>query len=387
MGMGLRLAALWAAGDPLRDVFNGEEKDKTRFFLWETAFNALIDSAPITPQQKLHLLFQHLGGRAKKVVEQLQFMSSDPERAYTEARKKLKGRFGHSAILSTEFESKLSNWPKIGSNDAKGKQEFSDYLQQVELATEHISNLKIFEYSSKLHSLVEKLPGWFQSKWSNKVQKLQQAEGQNTFPSFSVFVKEVTFHAERMNIPQISQTTPISGNRRNVTSPPGTPSRGGLQSFKGQSQSLPVTALATRTNPDCEQSSEGNKPIENSTPLASSKSLITPATPKPAFCPFHRTKSHNLDKCQKFRELDFAKRRDFLFRHKLCFNCAVLPSQPNTPVGTAVRVHLTVKYVETSTLRFSTIHRGQKTRPHPHCRLVVKSATEVLPVPARGLCC
>ena len=51
------------------DVFNGEEEDTTRFFLWETAFNALIDSAPVKPQQKLHLLFQHLGGRAKKVVE------------------------------------------------------------------------------------------------------------------------------------------------------------------------------------------------------------------------------------------------------------------------------------------------------------------------------
>ena len=131
-------------------------------------------------------------------------------------------------------------------------QEFSDYLQQLKLATEHISNLKIFEYSSKLQSLVEKLPGWFQSKWSNKVQKLQQAEGQNAFPSLSVFVKEVTFHAERMNIPQISQTTPVSGNRRNVASPPGS------QSSKSRDQALPVTALATHINPDSEQSSEGN---------------------------------------------------------------------------------------------------------------------------------
>ena len=122
-------------------------------------------------------------------------MRSDLERDYTEARKKLNERFGHSAILSTEFESKLSNWPKIGSNDAKRMQEFSDYLQQVELATEHISNLKIFEYSSKLQSLVEKLPGWFCSKWSNKVQKLQQTEGQNAFPALSVFVREVTCHA------------------------------------------------------------------------------------------------------------------------------------------------------------------------------------------------
>ena len=81
---------------------------------------------------------------------------------------------------------------------------------------------------------------------------MQQAEGENAFPSFSVFVKEVTFHAERMNIPQISQMTPVGGNQRNVTSPPDTPSHRELQSSKGRDQSLPVTALATHTNRDSE---------------------------------------------------------------------------------------------------------------------------------------
>ena len=64
-------------------IFTGEEEeDKTRF-LWETAFNEHLDSAPVTPQLKLNLK-----GRAKEVVEQLRFLTSDPERAYTEARKK-----------------------------------------------------------------------------------------------------------------------------------------------------------------------------------------------------------------------------------------------------------------------------------------------------------
>ena len=34
------------------DVFTGEETD-TRFFIWATAFDALIDSAPVSAQQKL----------------------------------------------------------------------------------------------------------------------------------------------------------------------------------------------------------------------------------------------------------------------------------------------------------------------------------------------
>ena len=113
------------------DVFRREEEDKTKFFLWESAFDALIDSVPVAPRQKLHLLFQHLEGRAKKVVEQLQFMIDDPEKTYKESRKRLKYRFGNSAILGADFEKRLTNWPKIGNNDAKGIQEFSDFLVTV----------------------------------------------------------------------------------------------------------------------------------------------------------------------------------------------------------------------------------------------------------------
>ena len=116
------------------DVFTGNETD-TKFYIWETAFDALIDSAPKRTQQKLYLLYQHLDGKAKKVVEQLQHMvSASPEITYSEARKKVKSRFGRPAIIATDFENKLVNWPKISSNDARGLREFSVFLQQVEIA-------------------------------------------------------------------------------------------------------------------------------------------------------------------------------------------------------------------------------------------------------------
>ena len=185
------------------DIYRGDEEDKTRYFLWESAFDALVDSAPVTDRQKLHLLYQHLEGRAKKVVEQLQYMIEDPSTAYKEARRMLKDRFGHSAILESDFENKLTNWPKIGNSDAQGIQEFGDFLQQVKIASQYIPNLKIFEFPSKIQSLFEKLPLWFRKKWSGKVQKLQQEKGHNAFPSFSDLLKEVTFHAEHTNIPQI----------------------------------------------------------------------------------------------------------------------------------------------------------------------------------------
>ena len=55
------------------DVLEGNDSDNTKFFLWENAFESLVDSAPVTARQKLHLLYQYLGGKAKKVVEQLQY--------------------------------------------------------------------------------------------------------------------------------------------------------------------------------------------------------------------------------------------------------------------------------------------------------------------------
>ncbi len=59
-------------------IFTGSEEDKTSFFLWQNAFDALVGSAHIPARQKLYLLNEHLGGKAKKVVEQLQYMYGGP---------------------------------------------------------------------------------------------------------------------------------------------------------------------------------------------------------------------------------------------------------------------------------------------------------------------
>ena len=187
-------------------VFEGSDLDKTKFFLWENAFDSLIDSAPVTAKQKLHLFYQYLGGKAKKVVEQLQYLVENPEGAYREARKILKERFGKPAIISTDFEKKLVNWPKIGLNDTVSLEEFSDFLQQVKIASKHIESLKVLNYPSQIQALVEKLPGWFKAKWSDKVLKFQKKKGKDAFPPFEEFAEEVRYHAERTNIPQILQS-------------------------------------------------------------------------------------------------------------------------------------------------------------------------------------
>ena len=288
-------------------------------------------------------------------------MTDDPEKAYKESRKRLKYRFGNSAILSADFEKRLTNWPKIGNSDAKGIQEFSDFLQQVEIARDHIPSLKIFDFSSKLQSLVEKLPGWFKTKWSTKVQKLQQTDGHSAFPSFSEFVKEVNFHAERMNIPQISQASLGSINQR-AASNQSTSSHRGSQTSTGQGSQ--ITALATQSSPDGERSP--TKSIsKDSKSAATPDSLGTASTVNTAFCPYHRTKSHDLENCQKFRELDFSERKDFLFKKD---SALTAQAQTSTSANIVIKVALNAKYAEGVMSQPFTTRQGQKTIPaklHP----------------------
>lgn len=292
------------------DVFTGDETD-TRFFIWETAFDALIDSAPISSQQKLYLLYQHLGGKAKKVVEQLQYMvSASPKVAYNEARKKLKSCFGRPAIIAVDFENKLANWPKITINDAQALREYSDFLQQVKIAKTHLHSLKIFEFPSKLQTLVEKLPNWFSTKSSTKVQTLQQQKGSDTFPTFAEFLAEVAFHKECMNIPQINQnSTKVPPQTTGSKLPPPEPPLRKKTPFS--------TTMASKTHGESEPSHS-----ELTKPESSDQKLKCPSPPTShKLCLFHVTKTHTLKECNKFREPTFAERKDFFRKNKLCFKC------------------------------------------------------------------
>ncbi|KAK2549567.1 hypothetical protein P5673_029954, partial [Acropora cervicornis] len=230
-------------------------------------------------------LAKHLDGKAKKVVEQLQYMvSASPEIAYSEARKKLKSRFGRPTIIATDFENKLVNWPKIGSNDARGLREFSDFLQQVEIAKNHLDSLKIFEYPSKLQTLVEKLPN---------------------FPPRN--------QRPKSTCPLPRKKLPGSIN------------------------------LAWKTSGECE------------VPSPEPKKAKSEGNSTSKFCLFHKTKSHTLNECKKFRELTWEEKRDFFKKNKLCFKC-MAPSKHNAencdqkpPVcDICHKRHLTALHMETT---------------------------------------
>ena len=238
-------------------------------------------------------------------------VAASPEIAYNEARKKLKSRFGRPAIIATDFENKLANWPKIANNDAQAFREYSDFLQQVEIGKTHLHSLKIFEFPSKLKTLVDKLPNRFLTKWSTKVQSLQQERGREAFPTFAEFVAEVTFHADRMNIPQIYQNSPkvSAQSTRSKLPPPDPPLR----------RKMPFSiTMASKTCGESEPSHPAPIRPEH-------KSSVSSPPTANKFCLFHRTKTHMLNECNELNECfeNFLSPigKTFLRKNKLCFKC------------------------------------------------------------------
>ena len=297
-------------------VFEGSDSDKTKFFLWENTFDSLIDSAPVTAKQKLHLLYQYLGGKAKKVVEQLQYLVENPEGAHREARRILNERFGNPAIIGAHFEKKLATWPNIGPNDTVGLEEFSDFLQQVKIASKHVESLKVLNYPSQIQVVVEKLPGWFKAKWSDKVLKFQRKKGKDAFPPFEEFAEEVRYHAERTNIPQILQGPGATGST--------IPDRNkhlGRQSGRTRSSNVALTSTSppvddSEATPSHEVSQvaaiQAQQPNLMSAPASNSPSTCQTTPPNSgAYCFYHKMKSHAMNDSEQFQKLSYEERKDF----------------------------------------------------------------------------
>ena len=251
--------------------------------------------------------------------------SASPEIAYMEARKKLRSRFRRPAIIATDFENKLANWPKIANNDAQGVREFSDFLQQVEIAMNHLHSLKILEYPSKLQTLVEKLPGWFLTKWSTKVQTLQQEKGCNAVPTFTEFVEEVTFHTDRMNIPKIFR----QGAKHPAWNSLGTTS---------------TTSLLPR---------------RKISPPETKKEKSEDSSKDKDLCFFHKTKSHTLNECNKFQDLALDDRRDFFKKNKLL----------SVWLTTSIKPINAIKHLQNTTSAARDIWQHFISRPHPAVKI------------------
>jgi len=202
-------------------------------------------------------------------------------------------------------------------------------LQQVKIASKHIESLKVLSYPSQIQVLVEKLPGWFKAKWSDKVLKLQKKKGKVAFPSFEEFAEEVCYHAERTNIPQILQSPGTTGST--------TPDRGkpaGRQFCHSRNSNVALT-FASPSGNDSElnlvdkelqvAAIQAQQPNLRTTPPSNLPTPQQPCHTTPpdsgTYCFYHKMKSHAINDCEQFQRLSYEERKDFLMKNRICLKC------------------------------------------------------------------
>ena len=161
----------------------------------------------------------------------------------------------------------------------------------------------IFKFPSKLQSLVEKLPGWFKSKWSTKVQKLQQAQGHHAFPWFLDFINEVML--TEWTFPRFHNCWMVIATREVLLmcQPLHT-----VKENKALSVMAHLLYWSSRLPPTRRMLQLQRSQREFPKPPTTSNNQPSATTPKQRFCPYHRTKSRDFHGCQKFRELNFEER-------------------------------------------------------------------------------
>ena len=107
---------------------------------WKVAFEGLIESGSYNPLQKLALLQQYLGGKAKRVVANL--FQIGTEEAFQEAKRKLNNKFGKTNILTEAYRSKLEHWPHVKEHDGEALEELVSFLKSCKTAMKKLPELQ-----------------------------------------------------------------------------------------------------------------------------------------------------------------------------------------------------------------------------------------------------
>ncbi|XP_067950302.1 uncharacterized protein [Watersipora subatra] len=251
---------------PAPPVYDG---DPISFQDWEIDFDSFIESEGLTGKEPLRYLKIYVSGKAKDAISG--HFITNTEKAYLDARKELKGRFGSKHNVDRALRDKLAAWPKIGVRDSTELRSYADFLLHVKSAMANVPELESLSGSKENENLAAKLPDWLIRSWARKVKEKRKAE--QKYPEFAEFVDFVVDHTEVADEPLMKL---CSTSRETKRKPKGNPGSGNLRTFNTSS-----------TREMC----------------------------------VHCTKPHPTSECFVLSRMTDEKREAFIKEHKLCWGC------------------------------------------------------------------
>ncbi|KAK3747382.1 hypothetical protein QZH41_002637 [Actinostola sp. cb2023] len=289
--------------------------DPLQYPVWSSAFKALVDARDWDADTKLNLLNQYVSGGPKQVVEH--YLLIGTEDAYVKAKSVLRERYGNPNVVSSAFLSKLDKWPKIAPRDSGGLREFSDFLDKVVAAREHIPSLAILDFAKENVKLLAKLPYHIESKWRDVITTWRVKNGESSYPSFLKFTDFIRAAAVKANIPELEDLSKLTSKPKMVRSP-------GAQAFVTSVSADRQYYKRESTDQVDRRSERSSKREQTDQVIKSEKSHKKESAGRvdQTSC-FYCDKDHQLEDCEGFKEKPYSERKNFFFKKKLCLGCAL----------------------------------------------------------------
>ena len=268
---------------PEPGIFRG---DSLQYPSWIRAFETLIESKAIRPDEKIHFLRKYVAGEAREAIDGLMLLNS--EDAYQKTKEMLSKRFGDSFVVANAYRQRLDSWPKIQAGDAKGMRKYADFLVHCEKAMESISSLRVLNDDQENRKMITRLPKWIINRWSREVYRYK--EEHQLFPPFSEFVKFLVKEADILCDPVTSFQSPSS----EVQKKPKDMQKSTRSMIELRSKGYEATKTFTTSSQDSRHSCN---------PCLMCKA------------------SHEIDNCKAFLKKSVQDRKMFAMSNRLCFGC------------------------------------------------------------------
>lgn len=253
--------------------FNGNCNDWLNFF---NLFNSSIhENSQLSPEQKLHILRNHLSGNALLLIESLPISAENYKVAYDI----LTSRYNNKRSLLNSFYSRIKTFH---SDD--NKTFLSDFKATYVASVNGLKSLKVDLSNFLILQLgLEKLPNSVRIRFESNCSS-------DTVPSYEDLIEFLTVQ-EKIN-----------------------ESLEADYSFSEKSNSTP-SKQNSRT-----QSTSNNSPHNKSKFSPHIKSLFAQNQSKAIQCPCC-SEAHKIYGCKKFQNLSHDDKINFLRQHNLCFKC------------------------------------------------------------------
>lgn len=245
--------------------------DPQHFLTWKQNLSRRIRECEPDSLDSIHILLANTAGRPHTMVQHFYSAGiSDPDTALRDIWRNLESRFASNRRIADNLIGKInSTVPIKNAKDFHKLEDFLDTCKIIHSNMSHCPELNIFNYTSGMKQVWQKLPEVFQSKWHARYYTHEVHVGFP--PDFGLFIEFFEGYLKQTSHPAFASSSYPPANRQ-------------------------VRTLAVMN-----EVREGNDSGKH--------------------CFHHNVNNHDTSECKSFSKLPYKERKQFVIEQKLCYMC------------------------------------------------------------------